>query len=304
MSRPDSAPPRRPFDPAVDTALLGMCVLWALNVIVLKRLLQGLSPPALSAGRYVIVSALALLVVVARGGPFTIAVRDLPRVLASGLLGVFLFQALFMEGLARTSAFASNLLQGTEPLFALFLLRVFAGAPVSRRQWGGVVIALGGALVFFVDGAGAGARLAFGAGEALNLAGAFVFALYGLVSGPLFDRYPGQTAMALTMLAGTVPLVAWAHADLRAANWTGLGPGPWAGLVFSSVLPLYVGFWIWNWAVTRKGLDHASLYIFVDIVLSGVFAYALLGERFGPRRILGAVVIVGGVYLARSGEAA
>ena len=73
-------------------------------------------------------------------------------------------------------------------------------------------------------------------------------------------------------------------------------------LVFSSAVPLYLGFWIWNWAVARKGLDHASLYIFVDILLSGFFAYAFLGERFGPWRLLGAAVILTGVYLARSGE--
>jgi len=104
------------------------------------------------------------------------------------------------------------------------------------------------------------------------------------------------------MLAGTVPLVAWAWGALRAVDWMGLGPAVWAGLVFSSVVPLYLGFWIWNWAVARKGLDHVSLYIFVDILLSGFFAYAFLGERFGPLRLLGAAVMMTGVYLARSGE--
>jgi drug/metabolite transporter (DMT)-like permease len=293
---------RRPIDPAVDAALLAMCVFWAVNVVLLKILLKDVPPPALSAGRYVIVSALALLVAAARGGPWTIAARDLPRALASGLLGVALFQVLFMEGLQRTSAFASNLIQGTEPLFALLFLRVLARAQVSPRQWWGVLIALFGALVFFIEGSTGDAHLAFGLGELLNLSGAFAFALYGLVSGPLFARYPGHTVMAITMLAGTIPLVAWAWPGLHAVDWTGLRSAVWAGLVFSSVVPLYLGFWIWNWAVSKKGLDHASLYIFVDIVLSGCFAYAILGERFGPLRLVGALVIVTGVYLARSGE--
>jgi drug/metabolite transporter (DMT)-like permease len=73
-------------------------------------------------------------------------------------------------------------------------------------------------------------------------------------------------------------------------------------LLLSALLPLYIGMWIWNWAVARKGLDHASLYIFVDILMSGVFAWVLLKERFGPLRVVGAVVIVGGIALARSGE--
>ena len=300
MAKP--APSHRPIDPVVDAALLAMCVFWASNVIVLKILLKDLPPPALSAGRYVIVSALALLVATARRGPWTIEGRDVPRALVSGLLGVALFQVFFMEGLQRTSAFATNLLQGTEPLFALLLLRILARARVSPRQWWGVLVSLLGALFFFLEGSAGDAHLALGLGDLLNLSAAFVFALYGLVSGPLFERYPGHTVMAITMLAGTIPLVAWAEAGLRAVNWMGLGPAVWAGLVFSSVVPLYLGFWIWNWAVAKKGLDHASLYIFVDIVLSGCFAYAFLGERFGPLRLLGAAVIVTGVYLARSGE--
>jgi len=300
MAKP--APSHRPIDPVVDAALLAMCVFWASNVIVLKILLKGIPPPALSAGRYVIVSALALLVATARRGPWTIEGRDVPRALLSGLLGVALFQVFFMEGLQRTSAFATNLLQGTEPLFALLLLRILARARVSPRQWWGVLVSLLGALFFFLEGSAGDAHLAFGPGDLLNLSAAFVFALYGLVSGPLFERYPGHTVMAVTMLAGTIPLVAWAWAGLRAVDWTCLGPTVWAGLVFSSVVPLYLGFWIWNWAVARKGLDHASLYIFVDILLSGFFAYAFLGERFGPLRLLGAAVMMAGVYLARSGE--
>ncbi len=304
MSPPESAHPHRPFEPVVEAALLLMCVFWALNVIVLKVLLRGLTPAALSAGRYLLVSALAVVVATARKGPWTVARRDLPRALLSGVLGVALYQVLFMEGLKRTSAFATNLLQGTEPLFALGLLRAFAEARVTARQWGGVLVALAGAGLFFVEGAAGGGRLAFGVGDLLNVVGALVFALYGLVSGPLFSRYPGHTAMMVTMVTGTLPLAAWAQADLRAVAWTQLGPAVWTALLFSSLLPLYLGMWIWNWAVVRKGLDHASLYIFVDIVLSGFFAYALLGERFGQRRLLGAAVILTGVYLARSGEEA
>src|SRR3989454_538208 len=304
MPPPESAHPPRPFEPVVEAALLLMCVFWALNVIVRKVLLRGLPPAAFPAGRYLLVSALAVVVATARRGPWTVARRDLPRALLSGVLGVALYQVLFMEGLKRTSAFATNLLQGTEPLFALGLLSTFAGARVTARQWGGVLVALAGAGLFFVEGTAGEGRLAFGVGDLLNLAGALVFALYGLVSGPLFSRYPGHTAMMVTMVTGTIPLAAWAQADLRAVSWTQLGPAVWVALLFSSLLPLYLGMWIWNWAVVRKGLDHASLYIFVDIVLSGFFAYGLLGERFGLRRLIGAAIILTGVYLARSGEEA
>jgi len=167
-----------------------------------------------------------------------------------------------------------------------------------------VVVALAGAALFFLEPARGQVKLLFGFGDALNLVGAFVFAVYGLISAPVFARYPGRTAMAASMIAGTIPLLLWSGKALLAVDWRALGPVVWAALFLSSVLPLYLGFWIWNWAVARKGLDHASLYIFVDIVMSGAFAWAILGERFGPLRLLGAAVILGGILLARSGERA
>jgi drug/metabolite transporter (DMT)-like permease len=288
-------------DAVVEVALLTMCVFWALNVVALKWLLGVLPPPALSGSRFVIVSAIALVSLGAGSGPRTVARADLPRLLAAGFLGVACYQVIFMEGLDRSSAFAANLLQGTEPLFALFLLSGGRVSRISARQWLGVLVAIAGAALFFLE-PGAAWRAQFGPGDALNLVGAFVFALYGLVSAPLFARYPGRVAMAWSMIVGTVPLLLWSGSSILAVDWRGLGPGILGALFLSALLPLYAGMWIWNWAVARKGLDHASLYIFVDILMSGVFAWVLLNERFGPLRLLGAVVILGGVFLARSGE--
>src|SRR5260370_2909296 len=178
MSDTEPAHAPRPIEPLVEAALLLMCVFWALNVIVLKLLLKGLTPAALSAGRYLLVSALAVAVARARRGPWTVAPRDLPRALISSVLGVALYQVLFMEGLKRTSAFASNLIQGTEPLFALGLQRAFAKARVTARQWGGVLVALLGAGLFFVAGVGGGRGFAFPQGALPTLLLALTLALY------------------------------------------------------------------------------------------------------------------------------
>jgi drug/metabolite transporter (DMT)-like permease len=300
MSLPSHEP--RATGAAIEAALLAMCAFWAMNVIVLKLLLRVLPPAALSASRYLIVCAVALAVVAAGRGPWTVARSDVPRFLLSGFLGVTLYQLLFVEGLNRSTVFATNLLAGMEPLFALGLLSLGGRSRVSTRQWGGVAVAIVGAALFFLEPGRGQVQLLFGFGDLLNLIAAFVFALYGLISAPVFTRYPGRTAMAVSMVAGTLPLAAWSGPALLAVEWRGLGPTVWAALLASSTLSLYIGIWIWNWAVARKGLDHASLYMFVEIVMSGVFAWVLLGERFGPLRLLGAAVILVGVLLARSGE--
>ncbi len=283
---------------AVDAALLAMALFWAANMIVLKFLLAYLSPPALSSVRFVMVTVIGLLVLAFTRGPIRIERRDWPKLVVSSWLGITLYQVLFMEGLDRTTAFVSNLMQGTEPLFALILLRVL-GRKVLARQWAGVLVAFLGAVLFFLQEAGGGVRIAFGFGDLLNVTSAMAFAAYGLMSGELFERYPGRTVMGLSMLIGVVPLVPWSWYELTSTDWSALPLVVWAALVFSAILPVYVGYWIWNWAVAKKGLAYASLYIFVDIIVTGVFAWAFLGERFSGLRLLGAGIILVGVRLAR-----
>ncbi len=282
---------------AVDAALLLMAFFWASNMIVLKWLLGTLPPPVLSSVRFLLVSAIGLSVLTFAGGPWRIERRDWPRLALCALTGVTLYQIFFMEGLFRTTAFVSNLLQGTEPVFALLLLSL-TGAAVLARQWAGVLIAFFGAVLFFFQDAGHGVEVTFGRGELLNAVSAISFAVYGLASKPLFERYPGRTVMAWSMTLGALPLTLWAARDLATFPWATLRAPVIGAVLFSALLPVYIGYWIWNWAITRKGLAHASLYIFVDIILSGVASYLFLGERFGMQRLVAAAIILAGLRLA------
>lgn len=290
-------PPTR-VGASVDAALLVMVVVWAGNMVVLKKLLGAFPPAALSAVRFTAVSVVAYAVLAWRGGPWRVARGDLPRFAVAALSGVALYQILFMEALARSGVFATNLLQGTEPLFALALVRALGIERVSRRQWVGVAVALAGTVLFFLEDRSVGTAFAFGFGDLINLTSAASFAVYGLVGAPLFARYPGRTVMAHTMGLGTLPLLAYGLARLDAEDWAAIPPAAWPVAALSGTLAVYIGYWIWNWAIGAKGLAHASLFLYLDIVLSGGFAYLFLGESFGPTRLLGAAVILLGVHQA------
>ena len=71
-----------------------------------------------------------------------------------------------------------------------------------------------------------------------------------------------------------------------------------AGEPLISYHPSFTGRTRIDQAFAAKGLAHTSLYLYLDILLSGVFAYAFLGERFGALRLVGAAVILLGVHLA------
>jgi drug/metabolite transporter (DMT)-like permease len=251
----------------------------------------------LSALRFSVVTVVALVVLAATRSPWRVARADWPRLVLSSLTGIALAQLLFIEAIHRTSAFAVNLLQGLEPLFAMAIVSLTGAEVVRRRQWLGAGLAFIGIVVFFLDTGGA---IAFGLGELLGLAASFSFAAYGLVSAPLFRRYPNPTLLAYSMALGTLILLAAAAPELRSLDWASVSGRSLAVASASGVLSVYLGFWIWNWAIKCKGLAHASMYIFLDVVVSGVFAWIFLAERFGPLRIVGTVVVLIGLQLARS----
>jgi drug/metabolite transporter (DMT)-like permease len=280
----------------IDAALLVMVVVWAGNMVVLKKLLGPFPPAVLSAVRFSAVAIVAYAVLVWRGGPWLIARADLPRLAAAALSGVAVYQILFMEALDRSGVFATNLLQGIEPVFALILVRVLGIEHVRKRQWLGVAIAVVGTLLFFLQDAGG--SIAFGLGDLMNLVSACSFAVYGLVGAPLFARYPGRTVMAHTMGLGVLPLLAYGLPRMSAPQMASIPASAWAVAALSGTLAVYIGYWIWNWGIAAKGLAHTSLFLYLDILLSGVFAYAFIGERFGALRLFGAAVILLGVHLA------
>jgi drug/metabolite transporter (DMT)-like permease len=282
-----------------DLALLVMVVIWAGNLVVLKKLLAVFPPASLSAVRFVATSLVAYAVLAVARGPWRVRRADLPRFGVAALTGVTFYQILFMEALDRSTMFATNLLQGTEPLFVLGLVSALGLEAVRPRQWTGVFVAIVGTVVFFLQDVHGGPTLAVGFGDLINLTSAASFAVYSLVSAPLFARYRGRMVMAHTMGLGTLPLVAYGVPTLQREDWRAIPGWAWASAPVSGALAVYVGYWIWNWAINRKGLAHTSVYLYLDIVMSGVFAFVFLGERFGTTRVLGAAIILLGVHLAR-----
>lgn len=292
-------PAKAPAPLIVDLALVFMVTVWAGNVVVLKLLLAYVGPAALAGLRFAFLAVFALCVLAVTGGPWRVAREDVPRLVASALSGITLAQLFFMEGLNRTGAFASNVLQGMEPLFLVLLVRLTGAEPVSARQWRGVFTAVAGAVVFFLQDVGGSPVFAFGMGEVLNLLSASAFAAYAFVSRPLFVRYPAPTVLAYTIGMGGLPLLVLSVPSLLRLDYRAIPALVWPVMAASGILAAYVGFWIWNWGIRRKGLTYTSLYLFLDIAMSGFFTYLFLGERFGPWRLLGTLLILAGLHLAR-----
>ena len=272
--------------------------LWASTFIVTKAAFAELSPLAFVFVRFALMTALAFAVLSARGRTWRVRRSDLPRFFMAGLAGYTVYQLGFVLGLERTSPFASSLLIAMVPLFTMLMLAL-RGERTQPRGWIGLALALVGVTIFLADQLG---RAADGSliGDLLSLGAAVAFALYGVINRPLVRDYPPETYTAYTLLAGSLPLMLISTPAALAQDWGAVSALGWLAIIYMVILPVYVAYMIWNWAIARRGVAAATSFSLLVPVASGTLSAWLFGEQFGPLKLLGAALVLGGLMIIRT----
>ena len=74
-------------------------------------------------------------------------------------------------------------------------------------------------------------------------------------------------------------------------------------LLWASIFPVYAAWTAWSWATARAGVARTNVFLYLVPVVSGVMAFFLLGEPFGPVKLAGAALALSGLILARRSAA-
>jgi len=280
-----------------ELALLCVVLVWASTFVLTKQAFQEISPLAFAFARFAGITALAFFVLgwsvgVGRAS-WTIWRGDLVRFGVVGVCGYTLYQLGFVLGLDRTSPFSSSLLISTVPLVTIVGLTLL-GERSPLRAWLGVAVALTGTLVFVIDKLGTPGSLQ---GDLLSLGSAVSFATYGILNRPLVRRYATATYTAYTVLAGAVPLLIISLPAALAQDWRGVSAGSWVVVVYMIVLPVYVAYMVWNWAIAHRGAAVASSFTLLTPLVSGVLSALTFGEAFEPPKLVGAGLVLLGLLL-------
>jgi drug/metabolite transporter (DMT)-like permease len=281
-----------------ELAQLVVVGLWASTFIVTKHAFAELTPLAFTFVRFGLMAALAFVVLFARGRSWRIERRDLPRFALAGLTGYTFYQLGFVLGLERTSPFASSLLIAMVPLFTMVMLAA-RRERASARGWAGLAVALVGVVIFLADQWERGAAGSL-VGAALSIGAAVSFALYGIVNRPLARNYPPETYTAYTLLAGSIPLMLVATPAALAQDWGTVSALGWLEIGYMVVLPVYVAYMLWNWAIARRGAATATSFSLLVPIASGSLSAWLFGEQFGPGKLLGAALVLAGLAIIRA----
>ena len=282
-----------------ETSLATMVLIWGVNFPIVKSALASFQPLAFNAIRFALASVLVLLVLLARGEAGLPARRDLPRIVALGLLGNVAYQMCFIIGLSRTPAGHAAVVLALTPVCIALLSTLTGAERPGPRTWGGALLSVIG--IGLVTGAGlrVSGREAL-LGNAILLGACITWALYTVGARPIVARYGSLQATAWTLWVGTVGLLAVGAPALRRQAYAELPAAAWAGLLFSAAFAIALAYLIWYRGVERIGNTRTAIFSNLTPVVAMAAAALLLGERPGPAALLGAAMTLTGVMIVRS----
>ena len=292
------------YSPSTRTAYALMLLspaLFSSNMIVARATADYMPPIALAFWRW----AATLLIVAAVAGPSLWRARRRAaaewRDLATlGALGMGVCGAFVYFGAQTTSGANIGIIYATSPVFIIVLGRMLYDETMSRRQLAGVALAIVGVVAVAARAdLDVLAGLAFTVGDFWIFGSAIGWAFYsifllhrpsalglnerlgGIILGSLVVMLPFVIGEAL--ITGRTPPLEW-----RTFGW----------LALLAVVSSYGSYQVYALVQRSLGAGRAGVILYLNPLYSAVLAWALLGEPIEAYHLVGAALILPGIWLA------
>ncbi|MDR1900642.1 MAG: DMT family transporter [Treponema sp.] len=287
-------------------ALIIGVLFWGISFISTKVTVAVFPPMTLGFFRFAI-ALVFLFVIKGRLAPKEkLRGRDIPLLCGAGLTGVTLYFFCENNGVSLVTASEASIITGAIPV--LTMAAEWAGGRLSLmpkerpggRRWLGAAVSVAG--VWLVAGvsfalSGSLRGYAYMGGAALS------WVAYCFLTRPLFARRAGGHSAG----SGRIYIVFW-QSVFGAAGFLpfAIAEYPQWGrpdipvllhIVFLGICCSALGYWLYAHSLEVLGVSVSSVFINFIPVVTVIGGFFLLGERLEPLQWLGAVLVLGGVYL-------
>lgn len=225
-------------------------------------------------------------------------VRGLARLdlLWAVLAGVFLTLhfALWIASLNYTTVASSVVFVTTHPLFVGLGSHLFTQDKITRPMFGGIMLAVAGGVVIGWNDLAVGQRALWG--DVLALGGAVMAAGYFMAGRRL--RPTVSLWAYISVVYSMAALGALGLALLSGEKLTGYTPHTYVMFALLAIGPQVIGHSSFNWALRHISAAAVAVIILGEPVGSTILAYFMLDEVPTALKIVGAGLILSGIYFS------
>jgi drug/metabolite transporter (DMT)-like permease len=281
----------------VETSLLLTVFFFGTNFVAVKHVVEIVPPILFAALRFTSAGLLLWLLLRLVEPESRLERKDFLPVLGLGVVGITLTQSVFTVGVSMTTAANTALIYSTAPVWGMLLGFVLALERPRLSGVAGVALCLVGvALIVYGGLSFSGTSLA---GDALILAAAVFWGSYTVLSLFLLRRYSPLALATYAILLGGLAAFPLSAFDFGRLDVAALDRSVWLAAAYSCLLSSAFGFAAWQTGVSRIGANRVLVYQYLVALIGVIAGILILGEGFGLQQMIGAAVILAGVYLAR-----
>jgi hypothetical protein len=281
---------------------------FAFNGVISKLVLQGgLSPWRLTEIRTTGGFLATFLYVLAKNPRLLRATkRELPSLICFGLIAVAAVQAFYFISIERLHVSIALIIEFTSPIWIALWLRFVKRRQVSPLMWWGLSVGLVGLVLLAQVWKGMTLN---GIGVIAALLDAFAMAFYFLMGESLGKKRSSEVLMVwglgVSALAFAIALPWWnfpfsflnTSIDLH-GRFAGQHLPAWSLIIWVIVMGTIVPYFLTLTGLRGLNASTSSVIGMLEPIFAGIFAWWCLSESFNQVQLLGAVVILVGIYLA------
>ena len=272
---------------------------WGTTFVFTKLLLLGgLTPAQIFILRFIIAYILLLGYCLVRGIQWLSNTwQDELLMVALGMTGGSLYFLTENSAMNYTTTTNTSIIVSLCPLFASAFIGLFYKSErLSRLQSFGSLMAAAGVFVVVMNGhfvlhlSPLGDALAFGA--------CLCWAFYSLLMIPGNKRYDALFITRKVFFYGLVSMIPYLiiYPELN-IHLLLIQPEMMWNLLFLGCVASMLCYLMWAWVLKRLGAVVATNYVYLNPVITIVFAWIILAEEITPWFIFGTLLILFGMYL-------
>ena len=284
------------LDATAISLLLGCCLFWGVQQVLVKATMPELPPLFQIALRFW--GATVLLVLWCRWRGVPLLGRD--GTLGAGLLAGGLFAAEFAcinLGLQYTTASRMTVFLYTSPFWVALLLPLFVQTERLRPlQWAGLGCAFAAVAFALREGFGGGGATT-GQGDLLGLAGGMFWGLTTVaIRTTSLARVSAEKMLfyQVAVSAVAVPPLSLALGETWTWQWSTFAT---ASVVIQVAVGAFASYLAWMWMLGRYPATKISVFVFLTPLFAMLFGALWLHEPVTPSLILALALVAAGIVL-------
>jgi drug/metabolite transporter (DMT)-like permease len=279
-------------------AIVAAMAVWGSTFVVTKAAVREFPPLTLALLRFAI--ACAVLAPFLRRGALAGLRRSASprRLVFLSLTGVAMFTAAFNVALVYGSAAQGALLYAGIPAVVAVCAVLFLKERLGQRRAVGVVLSVVGAVVIVAAGApsarDAPAPLI---GAALMIWTIVLWGAYTVAAKPIAAA--DQAAVTFVLAAiGALVLLPVSAAELAILPWPSPTAEGWLGVLYLGAFATAGAYALYNFALRALDASTVGAFTSIDPIVGIVTAFLFLGETLSSVQVLGAAIVLAGMWLA------